>query len=234
MLRLGGATRLATAAIAMTACFPARADEQTACDPACAPGQTCVEGICLTPAARPPAVAPPTRAGFIAIPYAGINSFSGDVMNVDPGLHFGAILGGRVNDLFSANGEIIGDQVNISAPAAAFAWEYLGTVAFSPLFHLSAPPLDLVIGPRFGLWYLTGRVSDGDQPADINGRGWTLGVNVGAFYPINDTTSLGVLLSYATLEPTKACVTPTGSSEQCTTSGFKSTQVLGLTLAALF
>ena len=72
---------------------------------------------------------------------------------------------------------------------------------------------------------------------DVTGHGWTLGLNLGLFFPVSDGASLGMLLSFATLEPTEMCGTQEsyyGYSKECRTDGLDSTQVLGLTFAALF
>jgi hypothetical protein len=55
----------------------------------------------------------PAPTGFLALPYVGINSFSGEgTSGIDPGLRLGALLGGRVSEIFSANGEITFDVMN--------------------------------------------------------------------------------------------------------------------------
>ncbi len=181
--------------------------------------------------APPPPRSP--RTGLLAILYTGVVAIS-DNSSTDTGLRLGAILGGRVNETFSINGEVSGDVVDVDAPAGVSASEYMGTVAFSPLFHLTTPSVDLVAGPKLGLWYLTAHLSDSYQSVDITERGWTLGLNLGVFFPVNDTTSLGMLFSLATAEPTKACVSGSSYPERCITDGFTNGQILGLTFAALF
>jgi hypothetical protein len=187
------------------------------------------------PAPRPR----PPRTGFLAIPYVGLNSFSGDgASGIDTGLRIGAILGGRVNDLFSVNGEVIADVLNFNTPPGVSASETITALAGSPLFHLTTPSVDLVVGPKFGFWYLSGHASNGLDRADVTGHGWTLGLNLGVFFPVSDSASLGMLFSFATLEPMELCGTRTSyygyTEDVCLSDGLDSTQVLGLTFAALF
>jgi hypothetical protein len=139
-----------------------------------------------------------------------------------------------VNGTFSANAEIIGDVINIDTPVGASASEYIGAVTVSPLFHFPTPGLDLVLGPKLGFWVLTASAADSYQSIDLTVRGWTLGLNFGMFFPVTDTTSLGMLLSYATLEPTHGCITRRGYGEVCGTADLTDAQLLGLSFAALF
>ena len=177
----------------------------------------------------------PRPSGFVAIPYLGINSFSGDGANgISTGLRLGALLGGRVSDIFSFNGELTLDKVNADAPPGASASAYMFQLAISPLFHVDTPSVRFVAGPKMGFWGDTGHTSGGGFSADRRGLGWTLGLNLGVFIPVKNTTSLGLMLSYATLRPLVACASSTGVDENCTGDNLQSLQVLGLTLGALF
>jgi hypothetical protein len=230
----------------------------TACEPACSEGQTCVDGVCMVPAAAPAAAAPaagypyaappsypyppsppqpplrPPRTGLLVLPYIGINSIHGDGTDPDTGFRVGSMFGGRVNDLFSANGEVTFDLVNVDAPAGVDVWEYIVQLAFSPLFHFATPGADFVLGPKAGGWAGFAHISGYGESVDITARGWLVGFNAGAFFPVNPSTSLGVLLSYVSLQTTQACVDQGGTyGEQCQDSN-GDVNILGLHFAALF
>jgi hypothetical protein len=255
-------------ALGLAASAAARADEYgKPCEPACGAGQTCVDGVCMVPAAPPtapmeaapanqppalPEVEPPSSfqpqrpapTGLLVLPYAGLNIFRSDGGSApDAGLRLGTLLGGRVNELFSANGEVTFDVINLAVPAGVTASEYMFHFTFSPLLHFRSPGAELVIGPKIGGWILGGHSSGPETygyvtttaSADIEARGWTVGLNAGAFLPISDRAGLGVLVSYARLRLTHSCVTVSGSSagQACRDSG-DDLGVIGLHVAALF
>src|SRR5215510_6304235 len=57
------------------------------------------------PPAAGAAAGRPERSGFLALPYIGLHSLSGQGLDsLDPGLRLGALLGGSVSGIFSANG----------------------------------------------------------------------------------------------------------------------------------
>ena len=170
------------------------------------------------------------------MPYAGLHSFSGEgTAGVDPGLRLGAILGGRVSEVFSANGEVTIDLMNPDEPAGGDISEWLAHVTFSPLFHVSTTSAEIVIGPKLGAWTLSGHVSSAYLTADVEQRGWTIGANAGVFFPLSGgSTSLGMLLSYANLQLTHSCLSISGYGEQCLDDESGDVDIFGLTFAALF
>lgn len=149
--------------------------------------------------------------------YAGLHSFSGDgTSGTDPGLRIGTILGGRVSESFSANGEITIDVINFDAPDGATASGGMAQMTFSPLFHASTPTAELVIGPKFGAWAMANEASSAGVTATVEEQGWTFGANAGVFFPVGTgTTSLGMLFSFANMQITHACQTISGLGEQC-------------------
>jgi hypothetical protein len=187
------------------------------------------------PGYAPPAPPRPPRRGFLALPYAGIHSFSGEgTSGLDPGLRLGAILGGNVSEAFSANGELTFDIVNPDEPAGGNVSEVMGHITFSPLFHAYTASAEIVLGPKLGAWALTGHVSSPYLTADFDQRGWTIGANAGVFFPLSGgSTSMGMLLSYANLQLTHSCVTISGYGEMCVEPAH-GVDVFGLTVAALF
>jgi hypothetical protein len=179
-----------------------------------------------------PLPASPRPSGFVAIPYLGINSFSD--AGISTGFRAGALLGGRVAEIFSFNGELTVDKVNLDAPPGASASAYMFQLGISPLFHVDTPNVRFVAGPKVGFVGSTSHISGGGLSADRRGMGWTLGLNLGAFIPLKNTTSLGILLSYATMKPLVVCASSTGVDENCTGDNLRSSEVLGLTLGAFF
>jgi hypothetical protein len=188
----------------------------------------------------PPPPPPPRRhgTGFLALPYIGINSFGGDnAGNIDTGLRIGTFLGGRISDVVSLNGELTFDLMNPEVPADTHVTETMAHVTLSPLFHVDAGSLELVIGPKFGFWSLRADVSSTDLSGNLDQRGWTLGVNAGLFFPVGGgPTELGLLFSYATLEITHACATLTyyGSTIHECPDPSGDANVVSLAGAALF
>ncbi len=179
-----------------------------------------------------PVPASPRPSGFVAIPYLGINSFSD--AGISTGLRAGTLLGGRVADIFSFNGELTLDKVNLDAPTGASASAYMFQLGISPLFHVDTPSVRFVAGPKLGFVGSTSHMSGGGSSADRRGMGWALGLNLGVFIPVKNTTSLGILLSYATLKPLVLCASSTGVEENCTGDNLRSSEVLGLTFGAWF
>ena len=178
---------------------------------------------------------PAARRGFLALPYVGINSFSGEgTTGLDPGLRLGAILGGRVSDIFSANGELTIDIMNPDVPEGTSVSEAMVHMTFSPLFHARTTNAEIVLGPKLGLWALSGHASTYGASVDFEQQGWTIGGNAGVFFPVGGgTTSLGMLLSYANLQLTRSCATTGVYGQQCSEAD-GSADVFGLTFAALF
>ena len=184
---------------------------------------------------RPPLAPPPPHTGFLALPYIGIHSFSGDGTNgLDPGLRLGAFLGGYVTDSFSANGEVTIDVMNPRS-AGVDSSEWMADFTFSPLFHVRSGSAEIVLGPKLGLWTLSAHASDGIESIDVAEQGWTIGGNVGVFFAVGGgRTSLGMLMSLANLQISHACVTTTGYGQRCSSDVNGDVNVLAFTFAALF
>jgi hypothetical protein len=174
---------------------PATAAE--VCAPTCVTGHTCVGGASV--------VEPTPR--LIAIPYLGVNSVQGGEANA--GLRVGALLGGRVSEAFSLNGELTIDQIKLGADASA----YVGQFSFSPLFQAQRFDQRLVVGPKVGYW-VGGEDSSSTSAARSDTSGWILGVNLGLFLRVKETTGLGILANWST--------------------GLRHDQILGFTLAVMF
>ena len=175
--------------------------------------------------------------GFLALPYLGIHSYqNSDATNVDPGLRIGAVLGGRLNETFSLNGEITLDFTNANnIPAGVSFDEVVMDITFSPLGHVPAGQGDFVFGPKLGLFALSQSASDGTTSVTSSADGTVLGLNAGGFFAVSDGASLGALLSFEIKTVDRACTTTSLMAQMCTSDvHVESLKVLGFTAAALF
>ena len=167
--------------------------------------------------------------------YAGAHALSGDGRNAtDPGLRLGAILGGRATDVVSANGEITVDVFNFDTRIAGSMSGSMLQMTLSPLFHAATASADIVLGPKLGAWALSSRGAAGAAAASVEEQGWTFGANAGVFFPVGrGSTALGVLLSYANLQVTRACRSAGASAPGCSGAVDGDFNIFSLTFAAM-
>jgi hypothetical protein len=189
------------------------------------------------PAPAPTRAPNPHRRRLVALPYVGINSYQGDSgKGVDPGLHIGALLGGRIGRIFSINGELTFDFLNLSntAPdASSFSLDI--DLAVSPLFHIPVKRVELVVGPKLGLELNVRSFTQADMTSTGRSLGTVFGLNTGAFVSVSRGVALGGMLSLVVRRDAENCNTPPNSSEQCTTDiTYSSAKVLGVSFGALF
>jgi hypothetical protein len=184
---------------------------------------------------------PPSRAyrkrRFLTLPYLGVHSYQNQEASAyDPGARLGVLLGGRVGEVASLNGELSVNRSNVHGLPSTTRFEETNVVfAFSPLFHLPAGAVELALGPKLGIFVIERSVSDTGASLHLNVDGYALGANLGFFIPVSPLTSLGVLVSYDLLFADQACQTVASAAETCgSASDSNSFRVLGLTAAALF
>jgi hypothetical protein len=185
----------------------------------------------------PPPPPPPGKHGFLPILYLGVNSFQGKTGdNMGPGFRLGTILGGRITDQISLNGEMTIDFLNLNNDGGADITVVEVDLAFSPLFHQPVgSSAEFVIGPKLGFMALSESASSGGQDLGSGtGSGYVLGLNAGLFAAVSPSTSIGGLLSFESRSFSKLCSTEPGFAEQCQTSGLDSDKVLGITGAVMF
>ncbi|HEX4406568.1 MAG TPA: hypothetical protein VH560_17135, partial [Polyangia bacterium] len=179
-----------------------------------------------------PAPPPPTgKPGFLGLVYLGVNSLQGATgNNYDVGFRIGTIMGGRVNDQFSINGELTIDALNQKNSSNADVSEIEADLALSPLFHVHSGNLELVVGPKLGVM---GYEYDAGGSTLFKGHGWVYGVNAGAFASISRAVSIGGLVSFEARSFTQAqqCATSDDCSDVKTPDADK---VLGITGAIIF
>jgi len=191
-----------------------------------------------SPSAHPPQLTTPRTprsSGFQPVLYAGVHALSGDGMTAtEPGLRLGALLGGRATDIVSANGEITVDVFNFDTSIAGSRSGSMLQMTFSPLFHAATASADIVLGPKLGAWALSTRGSAAGTSTSVEAEGWTLGANVGVFFPVGQgSTALGLLFSFADLHVSDACRTVTGAAQQCAGVMDGDFNILSLTFAAM-
>jgi hypothetical protein len=184
---------------------------------------------------------PPARRKrrLFALPYLGVHSWqNSEAAGYEPGARFGVMLGGRLSDVWSLNGEMSFDISNVARPPSGITdySEWTLDLAFSPMFQVPAGSVEFALGPKFGIFVLENHGTDaGGAMASGQLSGYLVGINVGLFVPLSPQTSLGVLLSYEQKWADHACVRVGGVAEQCgTVTGSHTAEILGLTGAALF
>jgi hypothetical protein len=182
---------------------------------------------------------PPTRrhGAFLALPYIGLQAHEG-VTGEDQsaGLRLGGLLGFRVNDQLSLNGELTIDVLNPSTPSdGSDVTAAEVDLAFSPLYHSDTGALELVIGPKLGIWAGEFDYSLYGETQKYSSSGLILGVNMGAFVPLGNGASLGALVNFEVKTIGQVCFTDIDGSKVCSSSdNGPSEKVLGITGAALF
>jgi hypothetical protein len=191
----------------------------------------------------PPGDAPPPRprrvrrpGPFFIMPFVGIHSYQhAEAFNTDPGLRLGSFVGGRLNDVFSLNGEVRFDVTNPGdLPAGTNVNEYAYSATFSPLIQVPSGGPEFVLGPKVGAVFISQEFSNGTARAHTSAVGVVFGANAGVFVPVSASTSLGVLLSFELAKPVFSCVRDTFGDSTCGTVDPPTSVVLGLTGAVLF
>jgi hypothetical protein len=189
------------------------------------------------PASSPPAaeIAAPAdlwKPGAEAIPFLGMNSIAGEAGKAyGVGLRFGSLFGGRFAQNWSVNGEVVLDVLNPNSIPGQDRSGWNGDFAIAPLYHYPLAKVEMIAGPSVGTFFVLGREKTSAFSATTWGYGWTIGANAGAFVPLRDRKSLGVLINFILHEPLKSCFD--AGMEMCLTSNLPSMKMFGFSLAAL-
>ena len=140
---------------------------------------------------------------FLLMPFIGLQSDqSASSSDTGPGLRVGGLVGGRINEQFSFNGELLFDWENLNdIPPGVSASAYLIQFAAAPLFHVQASPTaEIVVGPKLGLFFghVSSSQSFGGLTQDMSGssEGLLLGANLGAFFRVSEALSVGGLFNF--------------------------------------
>jgi hypothetical protein len=145
------------------------------------------------------------------MPYLGLNIPVGDSGDgMDPGLRLGGILGGHVIPELSLNGELAIDILNPKNGSDVTA--VMADVMFSPLFHFGAPQIEVIVGPRLGVFGYS--VSQSGSSSSFSASGLSYGFNLGVAFPVGNV-AIGGLLAYTGRHATEVCYTSSSGSESC-------------------
>jgi hypothetical protein len=171
----------------------------------------------------------------------GINSYqqgqNGVINGSDIGVGFrlGVLLGGRVGEMFSVNGEITIDVINPrNVPTGVDISAADVVLAFSPLVHVPAGNIEIVAGPKLGFWGLSADSTFQGLTDNFSASGYVLGLNAGIFGTVGSGLSVGGLIALDVRTPQKECSTPAGGFETCQTVLDDANKVLGISGALLF
>jgi hypothetical protein len=153
----------------------------------------------------PPYVPPSGHRGLLAMPYLGINGFAGDTGNgVGPGVRIGGLLGFFASPMFSLNGELSIDFMNLDQNTYPDTAGVRASLSIAPLFHIPAGGnLELVAGPKLGVW--DEELSDtagSNMTASVSG--YLVGLNAGLFARTGHLW-VGGLFTYESAVPDKVC-----------------------------
>ena len=185
-----------------------------------------------------PVTPPPAgKHGFLAMVFVGVNSLAGSTgKNEDVGFRLGTIMGGRVNDKFSINGEFTIDILNPNnVPSGLDVSELELDIAISPLFHVQTGNVELVVGPKIGIMAYSQQTDVGSTSSKITGNGYVYGLNAGAFASISRSVSLGGLISFAGRKFSQVCGPDDTGAQTCSADNLPAAdKVLGVTGAVLF
>jgi len=185
----------------------------------------------------PPPTRPHGHGALLLLPYAGLHAHEGTTgQDRDAGFRIGSLLGYRMNGQFSLNAELTIDFLNIvNQPAGTSAEGAEIDLALSPLFHFDAGALEVVIGPKLGIWGGAVDTKDDFGTVQDSASGLVVGGNLGAFLPLGNGASLGGLVSFVVRTVSNTCTKPDGGGQKCMdTPHADSEKVLGITAAALF
>jgi hypothetical protein len=179
------------------------------------------------------------RRRAVLLPYMGVHSIQGDNgTNTGVGLRLGGIGGYQLLDFMSLNGEFLLDVVHPTNVPSGFDVNAAGaTFSFSPLFHFAAGPAEFVVGPKLGLNFVAIESSrqNSSSKNETTVTSSALGTNLGVFFALGDTLSIGGLLNFDLHVPTESCTKINGGSQVCTKDNLgASDKIIGTMVALLF
>ena len=103
--------------------------------------------------------------------------------------------------------------------------------AFSPLYHLALPQLEIVVGPKLGFFGASSSVDYGGSTYTGSGSGVAYGLNAGVFFPLGNI-AIGGLLNVTVRSFSSCDNTNSNSSDYCITGPDQKT--LGFSGAMIF
>lgn len=192
-------------------------------------------GWYYVPAPLPiPPKPPRLKRVFLALPYFGVHTYqNGEASDYDPGLRFGSFLGARLNDRISLNADLTVDISNAGRAGGAFR-EYSIALAFAPMLQLPARLLEIVVGPKAGLFILNTETTSGGVTYGGTQPGVVFGIDTGVFLSVSPTTSMGVLLAFELRQANDDCQNNFQVALCASGAARGLASVVGLTVAVLF
>lgn len=182
---------------------------------------------------------PPPRRLFQLIPYIGAHSYQGAGGTIlGPGVHAGGLLGFRIGDHLSINGELTIDLVNANdLPTGDRYTEEAVTIGLSPLVAFPVGRgIELALGPKLGWWG-----SSYYQDASARGKGsgsyagYDLGANAAGFVQVGRKLWLGGLASFDLRTYGRSCFTAYSDIERCSVGSLPSSdKVVALSALLMF
>jgi hypothetical protein len=167
------------------------------------------------------------------LPYLGFESHLGSHdEGLGPGVVLGALVGGRLNPMFSINLELTGNILNPKNDPAGDITIFEGDLVLSPLVHVAvAPNLEIVVGPKIGVFGGSLQATGLKQTA----TGFAVGLNLGAFFAVAPAMSVGGFIALTVRDPHEVCTTSDFALDTCdSTSDFFARKVLAFNAALLF
>jgi hypothetical protein len=181
----------------------------------------------------------PSSRFFQLIPHIGVHSFQGQGGAIlGPGVRVGGLVGLRVSDHLTINGELTFDVVNANhLPAQdTFYSETDVTVGLSPLVNFPVGGIELAFGPKFGGWaadYSQTSLARGD--GDGSYTGFDFGANGAAFVQVGRKLWLGGLLAFDLRTYGGSCFRPFSGVERCSSTNLPtSDKVVSLSALLMF
>src|SRR5204862_5314159 len=176
----------------------------------------------------------PRRRLFQLIPYVGAHSFQGDGGRIlAAGLRIGGLLGFRIGDYVSINGELTIDVLNPAhLPAGDSYSEENATIGLSPLVAFPAGAIELAFGPKLAIWGADYAQDSRTRGAgDGSYTGFDVGANGAGFAQVGRKLWLGGLASFDVRTYGHSCFTALAGLERCTSSNLPSSdKVVALSL----
>jgi hypothetical protein len=174
----------------------------------------------------------------LIMPFLGAHTYQGDTgKGSSAGLRLGTMVGGRIGEMFSINGEFGIDGLNPdNVPTGVDVTAVSVDVTLSPLVHVRTGAIELVAGPKLGFWGARSEAksSASGATASASGNGNLIGLNAGLFANVSNGMAIGGLLSFDVRFPGHFCFQNPGMAEMCGDATGSAAKVLGITGAALF
>jgi hypothetical protein len=148
------------------------------------------------------------RKGVLVLPNFGLVAPEGSDKSIQakPGFRMGGMLGWHLSPRLSMNGEINLSVLRFEADTAngddevGFLFDY----ALSPLYHIGARNLEVILGPKLGRFrYSLPDARYGDAPLSRS-TGWSYGLNFGILAPLQ-SMAIGGLVSFTSNHATEIC-----------------------------